>query len=116
LGVAEFLIAESKSLNTPLDLRMLVDKAFPDYLQHRNGNAETHWKDLILTTLREHVTDLAHTPPPKQSRQETKDQELDLVREIMAAYETPEDRIMAWHAKTGKTYRSFYRRAEELGL
>lgn len=116
LEVAEFLIAESQRHNCQLDLRMLVDKAFPDFLQHRNGNAETHWKDLILTTLREHVTDLAHTPQPKPSQKDEIEQERQLVLELFETYDKPEDQIMAWHAKTGKTYRSYYRRKKELGL
>jgi len=115
LEVADFLIAESQRHNCQLDLRMLVDKAFPDFLQHRNGNAETHWKDLILTTLREHV-DLAHTPQPKPSQKDEIEQERQLVLEICETYDKPEDQIMVWHAKTGKTYRSFYRRKKELGL
>jgi hypothetical protein len=116
LEVAEFLIGQSRSLNTPLDLRMLVDKAFPDFLQYRNGDAETHWKDLIRITLREQVIDLTHTAQAKLSRQATKEKEQVLVRKIMDAYESKQDRITAWTSMTNKSERAFYRRVEELGL
>ena len=116
LEVAEFLIAESQRLNCQLDLRLLVDKAFPDYLQHQNGDAETHWKDLIVTTLEAKLIHLQHTEPAKASRQATKGKEQQLVREIMAEYQSREEQIAAWEAITKKSQRAFYRRAEELGL
>jgi len=116
LEVADFLIAESTRLGSRLDLRHLVDKAFPDYLQHQNGEADTHWKDLIRTTLEEKLVDLKHTAPAsKLSRAETKDHEQALVREIVAQYETREDRAATWQEQTGKSERAFYRRLEEVG-
>ena len=42
LEVAEFLVGESRRLAVRLDLRLLVDKSFPDYLQWREGHAETN--------------------------------------------------------------------------
>ena len=51
LEVTDFLIAESRKLGCRLDIRLLVDKAFPDFAQYRNRNTETHWKDLVLATL-----------------------------------------------------------------
>lgn len=116
LEVAEFLISESQRLGTRLDLRLLVDKAFPDYLQHQNGDAETHWKDLICTTLEEQLVELKHTAPAsKLSRAETKSQDQDIVREIVAGYATQKERIAAWEEQTGKSERAFYRRLEEVG-
>ena len=116
LEVAEFLIAESLRLDGHLDLRLLVDKAFPDYLQYQNGDAETHWKDLIRTTLEEQLVDLRHTPPAKLSRKDTKEQEQELVRKIWAEHKTKDERVAAWQAATGKSERAFYRRADEVGL
>ena len=51
LEVAEFLIAESVRIGCRLDIRLLVDKALPDFAQHRAGETETHWKDLVVATL-----------------------------------------------------------------
>ena len=116
MEVADFLIAESTRLGSRLDLRHLVDKAFPDFLQFANGDAETHWKDLIRTTLEEQLVELKHTAPAgKLSRAETKVQEQALVREIVAQYETKEDRVAAWMEQTTKSERAFYRRLEEVG-
>lgn len=113
--VADFLIAESKRFGSRLDLRHLVDKAFPDYLQFQNGEADTHWKDLIRTTLEEKLVDLKHTAPAsKLSRAETKVQEQALVREIMAEYETTEKRVAAWQERTSKSERAYYRRLVEV--
>ncbi len=116
MEVTDFLIGESKRLGSRLDLRHLVDKAFPDYLQHQNGEADTHWKDLIRTTLEEKLVDLTHTAPAsKLSRAETKEQEQALVREIVAEYQSKEERVAAWQEQSGKSERAFYRRLEEVG-
>lgn len=114
LEVADFLIAESQRVGCHLDLRLLVNKAFPDYLQYQQGDCETHWKDLILTTLEEQLIELKHTTPAKAGRKKTKEQEQGLVRELLAQYETKDERIAAWQAETGKSQRAFYRRLDEI--
>ena len=53
--ITDYLIAESQRLAVRLDMRMLVDKAFPDYIQHRAGKTEAHWKDLVTATLEEQL-------------------------------------------------------------
>ena len=42
---------ESKRLTVGIDLRVLFEKAFPDYLAWKNKEPEAHWKDLVTTTL-----------------------------------------------------------------
>ena len=71
-AVTDFVIVESKRLTVPLDMRLLVDKAFPDFILHRNGHAQTHWKDLVTTTLEEQLADPENTPMAKPSRAKTK--------------------------------------------
>jgi hypothetical protein len=93
---------------------VLVDKAFPDYLQYRNGDAETHWKDLIRTTLEEHLLDLHHTPVKPRSRQDQKALEQQIVREIVSTYTKAEERIAAWFERTRKSPRAYYRRLQEI--
>ena len=106
LEVADFLIEESRRVGCHLDLRLLVDKSFPDYLQHQDGDAETHWKDLIRITLEDHLIDLKHTAPAsKLSRKEAKEQEQTLVRELLVQYQTKEERVAAWQSQTGKSER-----------
>src|SRR5262249_39393557 len=91
LVVAEFLIAESTRLGCRLDLRLLVDKAFRDYLQHRNGDTEVHWKDLVVATLEGELVELRHTPPATpSSRTQRKEGEQSLVRQLLTEYPTPQ--------------------------
>ena len=116
MDIAAFLIAESKKRNYRLDLRLLVDKAFRDYLQHRNGQAETHWKDLVRATLDEQLISLKHTKAAPKTRQSTKEAEHELIRTIVAEHAERADRVDAWMTLTGKSERAYYRRAAEIGL
>lgn len=111
--VATFLIAESQRINVRLDMRMLVDKAFPDFLQHRDGDCEAHWKDLIRTSLEEQMVELTHTKAEESSRQACKEQEQEIVREIMATLSDRHQQLAEWTARTGKSERAFYRRLKE---
>lgn len=114
--VATYLIAESRRLDVRLDMRLLVDKAFPDYLQWRMGQTEVHWKDLVTTTLEERLVDLVHTQPAAApSRRQRKEAEHELVKEILAQHSTAKDRLAAWQEKTSRSERAFYRRLGELG-
>jgi hypothetical protein len=114
--VADFLIAESQRLGCRLDIRLLVDKAFPDFAQYRNRNTETHWKDLVLAMLEEQVLSLKYTRGPQAMRQAVKANEHQIVRDILAAYSTRSDRINAWQEQTQKSERAFYRRLKEIGV
>lgn len=96
LEVAEFLIAESRGLEVRLDLRLLLDKGLPDFLQWREGHAETNWKDLVLTSLEERLGELRHTPLPRpKSRGERLVEERRIVREIVAVHQSREERLAA---------------------
>jgi len=114
--IADFLIEESQKRGYRLDLRLLVDKAFPDYLQHRDGQTETHWKDLVRATLDEQLIFLQHTQAGPKTRQATKETEHEIVRKLVAEHAARHDRIDAWMKLTGKSERAYYRRAKELGL
>ncbi len=116
LEVAEFLIAESRRLSVRLDLRTLVDKGLADYLQWSEGNAETHWKDLVASTLEERLGELRHTPFrwPK-TREMRLVEERRLVREIVAAHGSREERLAVWRERMGEaSERRFYRRLREV--
>lgn len=115
LEVAEFLIAESQKLGCRLDIRLLVDKAFPDFAQYRNHNTETHWKDLVLTTLQEQVLALKHTRGSSATRLMAKEDEHQIIRDILAACSTKAEKIAAWQEQTQKSERAFYRRLKEIG-
>ena len=116
LEVADFVIPESRRLGVRLDMRLLVDKAFPDYVLHRSGFTEVDWRDLVTTTLEAQLVELRHTPVAKPSRKDTKEEEHQVIREIVAQFLTAKDREAAWQERTGKSYRAFRRRCVELGL
>ena len=115
LEVATFLITESQRLNVRLDMRMLVDKAFPDLLQHRQGDTEAHWKDLVMTTLEQQTVELTHTIAEASTRQARKEQEHEIIRQLMAEHADRDQQVTAWKECTGKSDRAFYRRLSELG-
>jgi hypothetical protein len=114
LDVAKFLIGESHKMGVRLDLRLLVDKALPDYLQYKQGHAETHWRDLVLAMLRARVAPLENTTDAHRTRWAEKQQEHALLRDILQRHATRKCRVAAWHEKTGKGERAYYRRLGEL--
>jgi hypothetical protein len=108
---------ESKRLNVPVDLRVILDKALPDYLAWKQKQTEANWKDLVTTTLEEDVSSLAYTPPGglnRGVRQATKEQEWAVVRAILKEYPERRDRIWAWQQRTGKSEKAFDRRRAEV--
>ena len=113
--IADFLIAQPRELRVRLDLRLLVDKAFPDYLQWKNGKSETHWKDLVRTTLEEQLVPLEYTTQAHRTRRERKEEEHAIVRAIIDQHPTREEQVRAWREQTGKSQRAFYRRLAEMG-
>jgi hypothetical protein len=114
--VAEYVITESRRLGCRLDLRNLVDKAFPDFLQHRDGHTETNWRDLVTSTLEEAIRDLRHTPNVTHSREERLEAERQIVRAILAHRSRPKEQLAEWHGETdgNKSDRAFYRRRKEV--
>jgi hypothetical protein len=114
METAAFLIAQCQRLNVRLDMRLLVDKAFPDFLQHREGDTEAHWKDLVLTTLEQQMVDLAHTRAETPSRQAQKEMEHELIRQLLAEFTDRTQQVESWAERTGKSERAFYRRLNEL--
>jgi hypothetical protein len=112
--VAEFVIAESIRLGHRLDLRMLVDRAFPDMVQYLDGETESHWRDLVSATLEEQL--VAPKYPLRQpiGRQELKEAEQGFVQQLITTHPTREEQLAAWCERTRKSPRAFYRRLAEL--
>jgi hypothetical protein len=109
--VTEYLIAECQRLGARLDLRVLIDKAYPDYLQWRAGHADIDWRDLITTTIHERLVALRHTQDGVRVGREARlEEDRRIAREIDAAYATPRERAVAWERRTGRPRRAFYRR------
>jgi hypothetical protein len=112
--VAHYLIGEMLRLSCPFDLRLLVNKAFPDYLQWKDGEAESDWRDLITASIEEHLVAVKHADESPVSREERKSEEQSILQEIMRVHLSRDERVRAWMARTGKSERAFYRRLAEM--
>jgi len=114
--VARYVIGELSRLGRPFDLRLLFDKALPDYQQWKDGDAESHWQDLVTASIEEHLVAVRHpaeSPAPGvRARQQAEGREI--AREIVATYSTRDERRRAWTERTGTSERMFYRRLAEL--
>lgn len=113
-AIAHYLIGEMLRLDCPFDLRLLVNKAFPDYQQWKDGEAESDWRDLISASIEEHLIAVRHTGDEPVSRESRKDEERAIVQEIVLSHASREERVRAWIERTGKSERAFYRRLAEV--
>jgi hypothetical protein len=104
--VSLFLIEQALKLGCRLDLRVLVDKSFPKRLQYANADSDNSWKDLVLLSLEERLTEPRHPPavPARLPRQEPA-----VVRELLASGLSHSDQLARWHERTGRSPRAFYR-------
>lgn len=112
--VAHYLIGEMLRLSCRFDLRLLVNKAFPDYQQWKDGEAESDWRDLITASIEEHLVAVRHAEEPPVSREERKSEEHSILQEIMRLHPSREERVRVWIERTGKSERAFYRRLAEM--
>lgn len=113
-AVAHYLIGEMLRIGCPFDLRLLVNKAFPDYQQWKDGEAESDWRDLITASIEEHLVAVRHSTELPVSREARKDEERAIVEEIVRNYPARDERVRAWIERTGKSERAFYRRLAEI--
>lgn len=111
--VARHVIAESLRVGCPMDLRVFVDKGLPSYQQWKDGEAESHWRDLVTAAVEEQFVESAPAEAGP-TRAERKADEQAVVREIVGSHPTREGRVKAWVERTGKSERAFYRRLAEL--
>jgi hypothetical protein len=112
-AIADYLIDEMLRLACPFDLRLLVNKAFPDYQQWKDGEAESDWRDLITASIEEQLVAVRHSVDLPVSRDARKDEERSLVQEIVLNHPSRGERVRAWIKRTGKSERAFYRRLAE---
>jgi hypothetical protein len=111
--VARFLIGEMLRLGCRFDLRLFVNKALPDYQQWKDDETESDWRDLVTASIEEHLVAVRHAGA-RPSREDRKEGEHALLREILREHPTREDRVRAWRERTGKSERAFYCRLAEL--
>ena len=113
--VAIFLLQECKLREIRPSVRLFVDKAIKDYALYEAGKTETHWRDLVVSTLEHQLVELQH-PQRDLSRTEQVEAERRIALDIHLSFETRQERIEQWEVRTGKSQASFYRRVKELDL
>jgi hypothetical protein len=111
--VADYVLNECRRIGIRPSVRMIMDKALPDYCQWREGMSQSHWKDLVCSDLQELAIVQVH-PLQDVSRKERTESERRLVLSLCEEFPTGRERVKAWTAKTGKGKSAFYRRYEEL--
>jgi hypothetical protein len=112
--VTHYLIGEMLRLSCPFDLRLLVNKALPDYQQWKDGEAESDWRDLITASIEQHLVAVRHSAEQPVSREARKDEEHAIVQEIVRDHPSRDERVRVWMERTGKSERAFYRRLAEM--
>jgi hypothetical protein len=112
LEVCNYVIAECRQANCPLDLRLL-DNACLDYLQAEMSHAKCHWKDLVANRVRQSAIHFRHEVN-LLSREERLEQDRVLCRAICAESADPEERLRLWKERTGRGQATFYRRKREI--
>lgn len=112
--VTNYLIGEMLRLACPFDLRLLVNKALPDYQQWKDGEAESDWRDLITASIEQHLVAVRHSADLPASREARKDEEHAIVQEIVQNHPSRDERVRVWIERTGKSERAFYRRLAEM--
>lgn len=113
MEVCEFVIAECRGLNRPLDMRLL-DNAIGDYVQATVYGAGCGWRDLVKSRIVERAPHFREEVVIG-GRYEQRDAELALIRQICAEVKGREERVKLWQQRTRKSQATFYRRLKELG-
>lgn len=114
VDVARHLIGEMLRLDCRFDLRLLVNKAFPDYQQWKDGEAESDWRDLISASIEQHLIAVRHADDAPVSREGRKEEERAILQEIIETHPSRDERVRVWIERTGKSERAFYRRLAEM--
>jgi hypothetical protein len=111
--VAHFLLEECRKSETRPSVRLFMDKALPDYCLWREQKSESHWKDLVRSSLQQEA--IPHGLPLRDvSRKERKETEQRLVLSLLSEFPDGSERLEAWKERTGKGKSAFYRRHDEL--
>jgi hypothetical protein len=112
MEVCEHIIAECRSAQCPLDLR-LYDNGCSDYLLWETGESHHHWKGLVASRVQQVLTHFRHEVS-HLSREDRKAQERALVCTILGESTDPQERERLWEQRTGKRKSAFYVRKREL--
>jgi hypothetical protein len=102
--VCDFVILESQSKLCHLDMR-LMDNAFRDFLQWREGHSACHWQILVATRLDGRRDELAVIAP--KDRQQ--DEDLRTLEAALSQFPTTLAAQIEWCRKRSKSRASFFR-------
>lgn len=111
--VARFVIEAMLRQGCRFDLRLFINKAIPDYVQWKDDETESDWRDLVTASIEEHLVAVRHADE-RPSRADRKEEEHALIRQIEKDHPPGEARVRAWSERTGKSARAFYRRLAEM--
>lgn len=111
--VASFLLDECRTVGVRPSLRLFIDKALADFKLWNDENCESHWHDLVRSSVRQSVILQTHGLRD-MTRKDQMAAERKLVSEICATYCSRPERLKAWKQETGKSQSAFYRRVNEL--
>jgi len=106
--VAGFLLDECRTVGVRPSLRLFIDKALADFKLWNDGNCESHWHDLVRSSVRQSVILQTHGLRD-MTRKDQMAAERKLVLEICATYCSRPERLKAWKQETGKSQSAFYR-------
>ena len=110
--VLYFLMKEMEDLNIRPSIRMFVDKALKDFALWKMGNTETHWQDLVRSSIQEAVIELTE-PTNDLSKKEETEAELRIAQQIYQRFDKPEQ-VKEWVKQTEKSQATYYRRIKTL--
>jgi hypothetical protein len=110
--VAEYLIKECRTAKVGLDMRLLVN-SWHDRLQYEADKTCCHWHDLVANRVRQAVHSIKEAVVAT-SMEERHEQRRQVVREVMAQTNDPEERVRLYCERTKKQRSDFYRRMQEV--
>jgi hypothetical protein len=102
--VCDFVILEAQNKLCHLDMR-LMDNAFRDFLQWREGHSSTHWQTLVGTRLDGRRDDVVVVAPKDRHQ----DDDLRTLEIVLAQHPTTAAAQAAWCRQRGKSRASFFR-------
>jgi hypothetical protein len=103
LEVAAAVVVHSARIQRNLDMRLLIN-TFLDRLQWAAGAADTHWRDLLLSRMKERTIIV---PGRRESRSQRKARESEFARSLEGL--PREERVAAWVKETGLSQAAYYR-------
>ena len=110
--ICEFIIAEAENSQQQIDLRLLKH-AISDYVQWKSGEVKLHWKQLVVSSMRDYFA-----PVQVLCREERKIHEQDhilvLIEEMSETGGSREAVVAEWMRANEKKKTAFYDRLKEL--